>query len=108
MRSCNPTGPHCGGRRRASAGGHGRLRVLVDANEARVVAADLLGGRLPLEVTGEELLERVAPDAAADREADEPLDRRRLAEPVVHLVVVRAPAQQDADNPVTAPDPGLL
>ena len=73
-----------------------RLGVVVDLHEAQVVVGDLLGGRGALEVAAEEALQRVPPDRAADREADEALDAGRLAQPVVDLLVAGAAAQQHA------------
>src|SRR5215213_7848177 len=78
------------------------FRVVVDLDEAQVVVRHLLGGRVALQVAGEEALEGVPPDRAADGEADEALDGRRLAQPVVDLVVGGSAAEQHADDVLAA------
>src|SRR5687767_9644741 len=83
-------------------------RLAVDAHEAHVVVRDLLGGVLALEVPVQEALESVPPDRAADREAGVSLHRGPLAQPVVHLLVVRATAQDHADHAVATVAAGGL
>src|SRR3712207_6737165 len=83
--------------RRASDPG-ARLRLLVDLDEPQVVVGDLLRRRRALEVAAQEALERVPPDRAPDGEADEALDRRRLAQPVVDLLVAGPAPQQHRDD----------
>src|ERR687896_2401660 len=78
------------------------FRVVVDLDEPQVVVGDLLGRGRTLETAVEEALERVPPDRAPDREADEALDRRSLAQPVVDLLVGRAAPEQDADDALAA------
>src|SRR3954451_9887820 len=89
--------------------GDRRLLLLVDADEAQVVVGDLLRRRLALERAVEEALQGVPPDRAADGEADEALDRRGRAQPLVDLLVAGAAPEQHADDAL-APGPlaGLL
>src|SRR4051812_7757736 len=95
-------------RSRPSAHPRARLGLLVDPDEAQVVVGDLVGRGLALEVAVEEALQGVPPDRATDREAHEALDRCRLLEPVVDLLVAGAPAEQDADDAVAAVAAGRL
>src|SRR2546423_15525741 len=76
------------------------LGLLVDLDEVQVVLGDLPGRRLALEVAVQEPLQRVPPDRAPDREADEALDGRGLLEPVVDLVGARTAPEQHADHAV--------
>src|SRR5215213_6133945 len=90
-------GPHPGvsGFLDGPLGGHSAGGLVVDLDEAQIVLGDLVGllGAVP---AVQERLERVPPDRAADREADEALDRRGLLEPVVDLLVGGAAAQEHA------------
>src|SRR3989442_7835322 len=81
------------------------LGLLVDLDEAQVVLGELLGRRLALEVAVQEGLQRVPPDRAPDREADEAGHRRGLLEPVVDLLGARAAPEQHADHAVAAAAP---
>src|SRR3954452_19860258 len=81
------------------------LLLLVHADEAQVVVGDLLRRRLAVQRAVEEALQGVPPDRAADREADEALDRRGRPKPLVDLLVARAAPQQDADDALA---PGTL
>src|SRR4051794_35279589 len=85
--------------------GDRRLLLLVDADEAQVVVGDLLRRRLALERAVEEALQGVPPDRAADGEADEALDRRGRAQPLVDLLVAGAAPEQHADDALA---PGAL
>src|SRR3954454_6314659 len=64
-----------------------RFGVLVDLDEAQVVLGHLLGGDIALARAVDVTRQRVAPDRAADRDPDEAVDGRRLAQPLVDLVV---------------------
>src|SRR3954452_7609830 len=81
------------------------LLLLVHADEAQVVVGDLLRRRLALERAVEEALQGVPPDRAPDREADEALDRRGRAQPLVDLLVAGAASEQHADDALA---PGAL
>src|SRR5258705_7207211 len=78
------------------------LLLLVDADEVQVLVGDLLGRGLAVEGLLQEALQRVPPDGAADGKADEALDRRRHAQPVLDLLVAGAAAQQHADDVLAA------
>src|SRR3954454_24113825 len=84
------------------------LSLLVDPHETQVVLADLTGCVLALDGAIEEALQRAAPNAAPDREAHEALHRSGLGQPVVHLLVAGAAAEQHAHHAVAAAYPGLL
>src|SRR3954469_2368525 len=81
------------------------LLLLVDADEAQVVVGDLLRRRLALERAVEEALQGVPPDRAPDREADEALDRRGGAPPLVDLPVAGAAPEHHLDDALA---PGAL
>src|SRR6201999_2497431 len=63
---------------------------------------DLRGGGGAIEVLGEEALERVPPDRAPDREADEALDARRRLKPLLDLRGRGSATQQHASDARTA------
>src|SRR3712207_6203677 len=79
-----------GALRGGSRGGRLLGRLVVDLDEAQVVAGDLLGRLLALDVAVQVALQGVPPDRASDGEAGVALDRRPLAQPVVDLLVAGA------------------
>src|SRR5580658_26845 len=79
-----------GSSRQGRLGGDGRLGALVDGDEAQVALGDLAGAGGSLDLAVDVGLERVPPDRAADREADEAVDRRGGRQPLVDLGVVGA------------------
>src|SRR5207253_4224843 len=62
------------------------LLTLVRPDEMQVVLRDLLGRGLAIEILGEPTLERVPPDRAPDRKANEALDWRGDPQPMLHLL----------------------
>src|ERR1039458_413302 len=76
------------------------LGELIDLDEAQIVLCDLPrpGGAVDLAVNVG--LQRVPPDRAPDREADEALDGSRRHEPLVDLLIARAAAEDHAGDAI--------